>query len=79
MPLGKYLGLFSFEFDVRSSLSKCAIGVSLLKYSSELATKLFPLYFVDDVVGVGITHAIWGAMSFECRLLEFLLFLGLLE
>ena len=38
LPLGKYLGPFSFEFDVRSSLEKCAIGVSLLKYSSELAT-----------------------------------------
>ena len=38
LPLGKYLGPFSFKFDVRSSLGKCAIGVSLLKYSSELAT-----------------------------------------
>ena len=38
LPLGKYLGPFSFEFDVCSSLGKCAIGVSLLKYSSELAT-----------------------------------------
>ena len=28
LPLGKYLGPFSFEFDVRSSLGKCAIGVS---------------------------------------------------
>ena len=38
LPLGKYLGPFSFEFDVRSSLGKCAVGVSLLKYSSELST-----------------------------------------
>ena len=38
LPLGKDLGLFSFEFDVCSLLVKCAIGVSLLKYSSELAT-----------------------------------------
>ena len=38
LPLGKDLGLFSFEFDVRSLLGKCAIGVSLFKYSSELST-----------------------------------------
>ena len=38
LPLGKYIGPFSFEFDVRSSLGKCAIGLLLLKYSSELAT-----------------------------------------
>ena len=38
LPLGKDLGPFSFEFDVRSSLGKCAIGVSLLEYSSELST-----------------------------------------
>ena len=38
LPLGKDLGPFSFKFDVRSSLVKCAIRVSLLKYSSELAT-----------------------------------------
>ena len=37
-PLGKYLGPFSSEFDVRILLGKCAVGVSLLKYSSELAT-----------------------------------------
>ena len=47
-----------YEFNVRSLLGKCAIGVSLLKYSSELATYLYPLYIVDDVVGVGITHEI---------------------
>ena len=34
LPLGKYIGPFSFEFDVRSSLGKCAIRLSLLKYSS---------------------------------------------
>ena len=38
LPLGKDLGPFSFKFDVRSSLGKCDVGVSLLKYSSELAT-----------------------------------------
>ena len=38
LPLGKYIGPFSFKFDVRILLGKCAIGVSLLKYSSELAT-----------------------------------------
>ena len=38
LPLGKDLGPFSFEFDVRSSLGKCAVGVSLLKYSSEFST-----------------------------------------
>ena len=38
LTLGKDLGPFSFEFDVRSSLGKRAIGVLLLKYSSELAT-----------------------------------------
>ena len=38
LPLGKYLGPFNFEFDIRSSLGKCAIGLLLLKYSSELAT-----------------------------------------
>ena len=38
LPLGKDLGPFSLEFDVRSSLGKCAVGVSLLKYNIELAT-----------------------------------------
>ena len=38
LPLGKYLDPFSFEFDIRSLLGKCDIGVLLLKYSSELAT-----------------------------------------
>ena len=38
LPLGKYIGSFSFEFDVRSLLGKCVVGVLLLKYSSELAT-----------------------------------------
>ena len=37
LPIGKYLGPFSFEFDVRRSLGTCDVGVSLLKYSSELA------------------------------------------
>ena len=36
--LGKDLDPFSFEFDVRILLGKCAVGVLLLKYSSELAT-----------------------------------------
>ena len=58
LPLGKDLGPLRFEFDVRSSLGKCAVGVSLLKYSSELPTLLFPLSIVDDAVGVGITHEI---------------------
>ena len=38
LPLGKYLGSFRFEFDVCSLLGKFAVGVSLLKYSSELPT-----------------------------------------
>ena len=38
LPLGKDLGPFSFEFDVRSSLGKYAVRILLLKYSSELAT-----------------------------------------
>ena len=38
LPLGKDLGPFSFKFYVRSSLVKYAVGILLLKYSSELAT-----------------------------------------
>ena len=38
LSLGKDIGPFSFEFDVRISLGKCDVGVSLLKYSSELST-----------------------------------------
>ena len=38
LPLGEYLGPFSFEFDVGSWLGKCAVWVSLLKYSRTLAT-----------------------------------------
>ena len=37
LPLEKDIGPFSFKFDVCSLLGKCAIGVSLLKYSSGLA------------------------------------------
>ena len=38
LPLLKDLGPFSFYFDVQSLLGKCAVGVLLLKYRSELAT-----------------------------------------
>ena len=38
LPIVKDLGPFRFEFDVRTLLGKCAIGVSLFKYSSEIAT-----------------------------------------
>ena len=38
LPLGKYIGPFSFEFDVGSWLGKCAVWVLLLKYIRTVAT-----------------------------------------